>query len=1045
MSHHTQKKNMKVAIHVPVEKLTNPFFNHAGDTFRELVHCWQEAGLVTIVPTNDPYVWWNEVGDVVLYDRPTLEWWQRHTPATYKAALFGNTIPMGQEVPNAWPWIFWGRRPKMLQETAKAEIKTWQERTITSIFMGKIENSVQQNYRADAWASVIEEFHLVTGTSTTPYPFTQQQYLERLGCAKYGLCLRGYGPKCNREIELMALGTVPIVTPDVDMAGYFNVPQRDVHYFVATTPDDVTKIITTTPDHVWQFMSTMCREWYTRNASTFGSFYQTARLVSTIKTSAITKSIRTSWSVPMPKPIHMNRVVIDTVFFERPFSGISRVWQTLFNSLRRVLTTETFGDNANLEFVLLLRQNANGISPSLLQEFAFVGVPSFSYDKPLQDDVTMLDGVCKQLQADLFISTYYTYTKACDCMAVIHDMIPEMFAFPKNSMWQQKDQCIANAQSFMCVSKFAAETLAQHGGGGKPTFIVPNAFDESVFDGVDQTLLKLEDAKSIVTNELGVQFPFILVVASNTESYKNLRLVNEMIRINAEFFASAKITIVLVCNTAVGAPKSVSTRVLSRISDYHLGLLYGLAQALIYPSKCEGFGLPILEAFWSECPVICCKGRSGVTEVGGTDACFYVNPDDPRELFATIKQLLSGTLDPIVREKAKQGLKRLELFTPQQQLTLFLQTIKQLLKNNCTKQNTSMMQTANQPQSDQPTTASPTTASPSASPQSPPQPKELEEHQPNGHQPNEHLGVQSNGHQVVQPSEFNGVDVIVQYFIDAQNPDRQAEYDFCVQANFANPAVHTIHFLLEPDTIAPDWIAQNPKSVVSQVQTRLTYKQAFDYANAQLIGKTVALMNLDIFLDHATDWKTTKSLFEMSIVLCLSRHEFDGVETSSKDPRLQALAYANAQDCWVFRSPIWVKDCDFKMGMLGCDNAIAHRIKASGYVPINTPNEFKIHHFDVCRGKRGDNFMAHHKPNQEQPEERGYYLLPDYSALSRIKMIKKAPSTNPQQQDIETSVISIDEIVDRMGLGQIHRYRIICDIMSQYIKLDNNNTEAQNK
>ena len=251
-----------------------------------------------------------------------------------------------------------------------------------------------------------------------------------------------------------------------------------------------------------------------------------------------------------------------------------------------------------------------------------------------------------------------------------------------------------------------------------------------------------------------------------------------------------------------------------------------------------------------------------------------------------------------------------------------------------------------------------------------------------------------------------------------------------MQANLANESVAKVHCLLEPNTIAPDWLATHPKYVEYRVLNRLTYKQAFDYANAVLTGEVCALMNLDIFLDHNVDWRgtavtkipetgeVTEGLLDMGVVLCLSRHEFDGVGASTKDDKLQNLAYANAQDCWIFRGPVFVQECDFKMGMLGCDNAIAHRFKISGYIPVNSPNEFKIHHYDVCRGKKGDNFLKHHEPNPERPEDRGMYLVPDYNAIR-----------------------SVDALMERMGLGHIHRYRVICDVMTNYIKLSNPRVE----
>jgi glycosyltransferase involved in cell wall biosynthesis len=967
---------------LPQKNLSDPVFNHAGDTFRELAKLWGKhyPEIIQIVPTsNSGYVWLGEEetsNGVVLYDRPTLEWWHRSPPKLYKCALFGNLIPKPTEISRAYPWIFWARRPSLLIECEEQPALEWNDRSIKSVFLGKIENHVQQSYRdTELWRSCIEEFTLVVGKHT-PYPYSQSEYLQRLRNAKYGLCLRGYGPKCNREIELMAFGTVPIVTPDVDMTGYFDPPKCGIHYFIARTPDEFTSIVEQTPPSEWHRMSRACKLWYMNNCSVAGSLYQTLRIVNTLSTSLLVgRPMKDAWSVPSLKFPGSRRVVIDTVFFERPFSGISRVWVGLLNKLAELVREK------DIEIILLLRANAVATFPAhLLQAFPFVGIPTFEYSKPINEDVNLLNGVCSQLQADLFISTYYTYTTVVDCMAVVHDMIPEIYKMEKNIMWIQKDQCLANAKQYMCVSDYARNSLLRFypiSNSAKKTFVVPNSFDASIFGTVDEILLNTTRATELIRNKFNIDLPFALVIATNSEPYKNLRLIMEMVRMNKDYFKI--FTLVLLTSGDASAFRSAvpNSIVLRAINDDELGLLYSLATALIYPTKCEGFGLPILEAFWNECPVICCKGQaSGINEVGG-DACFYVHPDDPRDLFQTLSQIQSGALDNLIRQKAHTGLNRLDLFTVERQVGAFVGCLK------------------------------------------------------------ETLPLKKNNSKITTTTMAGKIHVIAQYFTDT-NEDRQAEYDFCVQANLADANVVAMHFLQEPGVPVSSFISDNPKSKVTQVAGRLTYKMALDYANEHLVGETVALLNLDIFLDPNNDWKSAMSLFEMGIVLCLSRHEFNGIDTSTKDPQLQALAYANAQDCWVFKAPIWVKECEFKMGMLGCDNAIAHRLKMSGYICVNSPNEFKIHHFDVCRGKRGQNFLSHHIPNPEQPEERGFYLLPDYSALNRITIRRKSkdPYTG-EEKEVDSPVISIDDLVEKMGLGQIHRYRIVCDIMSNYIKLTN--------
>ena len=63
---------------------------------------------------------------------------------------------------------------------------------------------------------------------------------------------------------------------------------------------------------------------------------------------------------------------------------------------------------------------------------------------------------------------------------------------------------------------------------------------------------------------------------------------------------------------------------LGYVPDAALPELYAHAQALIFPSWYEGFGLPVLEAMSQGAPVIC-SNRASLPEVGG-DAVVYIDP-----------------------------------------------------------------------------------------------------------------------------------------------------------------------------------------------------------------------------------------------------------------------------------------------------------------------------------------------------------------------------------------------------------------------------------
>ena len=101
--------------------------NHNGDTFRELVIMWKEKGLCDIEYKNIRNVWLNNYEDILLYDRPTLE---HFGGQKFNFALFGNTVP---SIPNSSSWIFWARRPRLL-ENIKKQRKGWNHRNIESIF-----------------------------------------------------------------------------------------------------------------------------------------------------------------------------------------------------------------------------------------------------------------------------------------------------------------------------------------------------------------------------------------------------------------------------------------------------------------------------------------------------------------------------------------------------------------------------------------------------------------------------------------------------------------------------------------------------------------------------------------------------------------------------------------------------------------------------------------------------------------------------------------------------------------------------------------------
>ncbi|HEY3759887.1 MAG TPA: glycosyltransferase family 1 protein [Solirubrobacteraceae bacterium] len=87
--------------------------------------------------------------------------------------------------------------------------------------------------------------------------------------------------------------------------------------------------------------------------------------------------------------------------------------------------------------------------------------------------------------------------------------------------------------------------------------------------------------------------------------------------------------------------------------------LWALADAFVYPSLYEGFGLPVLEAMARGVPVACAEASS-LPEVAG-DAALLFDPRAEEEIAATIECLLG---DPLLAERLRaKGLERARRFT----------------------------------------------------------------------------------------------------------------------------------------------------------------------------------------------------------------------------------------------------------------------------------------------------------------------------------------------------------------------------------------------
>ncbi len=247
--------------------------SHKGDTFRELLGMWEESGYCKLHKSNDRFCWVNGVGNILLYEYARFDF----IPNMWKFGLFSNSqLFYG----NCSPWIFWARHPRKLEKSIDEGILSYSERDTSSIFLGKIENQIQYNGRMGKdWGEVIEEFSMpISFGDSKSYPYTQEQYLNKVKSSKFGLVLPGYGPKCNREIEYFGLGTVPIYTTDTGLH-YYDSLKEGVHYLMVESPEEIPSLLEKIDEKTWNELSSNGREWYNKNCSRKGSFETTQKII----------------------------------------------------------------------------------------------------------------------------------------------------------------------------------------------------------------------------------------------------------------------------------------------------------------------------------------------------------------------------------------------------------------------------------------------------------------------------------------------------------------------------------------------------------------------------------------------------------------------------------------------------------------------------------------------------------------------------------------------------------------------------------------------
>lgn len=202
--------------------------------------------------------------------------------------------------------------------------------------------------------------------------------------------------------------------------------------------------------------------------------------------------------------------------------------------------------------------------------------------------------------------------------------------------------------------------------------------------GCPHDIRHVDDSAALaeVRQRLNLTRPFILA-----EAFKNPGVIvrawralpEEMRSTRDVVFFSRSPDVLPVVHEAIDAGYA---RMLVRPARSDLSALYSMAEAFVFPSWIEGFGIPLVEAMTCGAPIIC-SDRAAIPEVVG-NAALIIDAEDDRKL---VEYLLRLFEHPKEQERLRQlGFARAQQFTWANAAKRYLEAYRLVTKNSPSRQ-----------------------------------------------------------------------------------------------------------------------------------------------------------------------------------------------------------------------------------------------------------------------------------------------------------------------------------------------------------------------
>jgi len=226
-----------------------------------------------------------------------------------------------------------------------------------------------------------------------------------------------------------------------------------------------------------------------------------------------------------------------------------------------------------------------------------------------------------------------------------HEYYPEFFSEHERAERHKiYSDAVRRADHICAISEFTRQTLIERlNVSPDRVTTTPLAADPIFYPDNRQRV-----NHTAVLNKYGLPQGQYLFFPGNTWPHKNHRTTFQALHILRETY---HLDPPLVCT---GSIKEAHVELLDMLRD--LGLkdrvrflgycpisdmpaLYGGAAALVFPSLFEGFGIPLIEAMWCNCPIVC-SNTTSLPEIAGKAALFF-DPRSPEQLAEAMYRVLT--------------------------------------------------------------------------------------------------------------------------------------------------------------------------------------------------------------------------------------------------------------------------------------------------------------------------------------------------------------------------------------------------------------------